>query len=377
MARKGENIYKRKDGRWEGRYIKAYIGKKAKYGYVYGKKYYEVKKKLTELKANTAIQTVSKTNEKADISFFTISETWLEICSASCKNSTIMKYRNIVEIYLKPYLGEYSISKISSEDITKMCKDLSSNGGRNKTGLAPKTIADTISVLRSIRLYAITENYPVNFEIKTLKYKKVEKPLRIFDQNEQKKLSDYLIQNQSMVHTGILFCLYTGIRIGELCALKWEDISFETCTVYIHKTMFRLQTKAEKKKTKIFISTPKSESSIRTIPLPEYIMNILSAYQKEPESYFLTGHKETFIEPRTIQYRFKKILQKCGIADANFHALRHTFATRCVEAGFDIKSLSEILGHSGVNITLNRYVHPSMELKRTNMNKLAEFLAVK
>ena len=175
----------------------------------------------------------------------------------------------------------------------------------------------------------------------------------------------------------MLICLYTGIRIGELCALQWDDISLEKKTLHIQKTMLRIQTDDENQKTKVVITPPKSSCSVRTIPVQDILVEYLARFEEGPDAYLLTGSAEKYIEPRTMQNRFKSVLNKCGIHSANFHALRHTFATRCVEAGFDVKSLSEILGHSSVNITLNRYVHPTMEMKRSNMNRLSEFLTVR
>lgn len=136
-----------------------------------------------------------------------------------------------------------------------------------------------------------------------------------------------------------------------------------------------MQDQEKEKRTRIIITPPKSRKSIRHIPIPDGVAQILEGYQRYGNEYLLTGKTNSFVEPRTLQYHFKKILQKSRIQEANYHALRHTFATRCIELGFDIKSLSEILGHASVNITLNRYVHPSMEMKRDNMEKLSELIA--
>ena len=175
-----------------------------------------------------------------------------------------------------------------------------------------------------------------------------------------------------------MICLYTGLRVGEICALKWGDVNFEEKTIYVHQTMQRLQCmESGERKTQILISNPKSDSSVRWIPIPDSLFNLICQYKFPENAYFLTGTSKQYIEPRNMQNKFKKAIKECNIENANFHALRHTFATRCIELGFDIKSLSEILGHSNVNITLNRYVHPSMELKQQNMNKLSELLAVK
>ena len=172
---------------------------------------------------------------------------------------------------------------------------------------------------------------------------------------------------------GTLFALYTGIRIGELCALQWEDVSLQSATLKVQKTLQRIQdtTKGASSKTKIVITEPKSKCSIRDIPIPKFLVEIARHFSDSPKAYILTGDKLKYTEPRTVQNHFKKYIDSCGIERANFHALRHTFATRCIELGFEIKSLSEILGHANVNITLNRYVHSSFDLKSANMNKLA------
>ena len=179
-----------------------------------------------------------------------------------------------------------------------------------------------------------------------------------------------------MPNIGILVCLFTGIRVGELCALKWEDISFSEKTLYIHRTMQRIQIEhtqpnQEGARTKVIVTNPKSQCSVRTIPLPDKLVRILKSVPNTSSGYFLTSSETKWIEPRTMQNHFKRLLKCCEVKDANYHTLRHTFATRCVELGFDVKSLSEILGHASVNITMNRYVHPSMQLKRENMQRLS------
>ena len=141
--------------------------------------------------------------------------------------------------------------------------------------------------------------------------------------------------------------------------------------------MQRIQKEHDGKKTMVIIAEPKTECSIRTIPLPRQLIQIIKSSKLKQNGYLLTGSWEKYIEPRNYQYYFKKILRQCGIPQTNFHTLRHTFATRCVELGFDIKTLSEILGHSNINITLNRYVHPSFDLKKQNMNKINKLIAVK
>lgn len=161
----------------------------------------------------------------------------------------------------------------------------------------------------------------------------------------------------------------TGIRIGELCALQWEDVDLEKRILIVRKTIQRIQIQNEKRKTKLVITEPKSESSKRIIPIPDCIVNLLSKFKGKAKE-FVVSRREKPVEPRTMQYRFSKILKKANLPSVHFHALRHIFASNCIKLGFDVKSLSELLGHSSVEITLNRYVHSSLEQKREYMKRL-------
>lgn len=302
-----------------------------------------------------------------------IANEWMEYSEIILKDSTIVKYKNLLHSYILPSLGAYSISAITGDKVFELCNNLLVSGGVKGTGLSPKTVSDILSLLKNILKYAQARNMDVGFTACTFTIRQKPKQLRVFSIQEQQILVNYLKTDKSLTNLGIMLCLFTGIRVGELCALKWNDISFPEKTVHISKTMQRLSVEGVDHKTEIVISAPKSNCSIRTIPLPEFIINDLVAF-RQADAFFLTGKKEKFIEPRTMQNRFKYVLKACHIANTNFHTLRHTFATRCVEVGFDTKSLSEILGHANVNITLNRYVHPTMELKRENMSKLSRLL---
>ncbi|MCM1218539.1 MAG: site-specific integrase [Lachnospiraceae bacterium] len=377
MPRKGENIYKRKDGRWEGRYIKEREkNEKIHYGYLYGKSYKEVKTKMAEI---SAIQTKKEEMaRKEQVTFDRLAEDWLQNKSLFFKESTRVRYQNLLKLYILPEFGKCAPEQLTYARICTFHTGLLLNGGSCKKGLSSKTVSDILSLLYSIFRYAERKDIYIPAGNVTISVKQEKKQIRVLSPDEQKKLCDYLGKEQRLLNLGILLCLFTGLRIGEICALTWKDISAEEQCIYVHKTMQRLQTNEQDgQKTYILISAPKSSCSIRKIPVPGEIFERLESVRSLPEAYFLTGVSSKYVEPRTLQYQFKRILEKCGVEDANFHALRHTFATRCVEVGFDIKSLSEILGHANVNITLNRYVHPSMDLKRENMNKLVEFFAVK
>lgn len=427
MSRKGENIYLRKDGRWEGRYIR---GRKAdgkcRYGYVYAGTYREVRKKLAVRRSEAALLAerqpeaeivcngestavcIEKTmtfhadepaavsaNEPADecacemkpdcvkesssdgyLFEMAITE-WLSHVRCQVKDSTFAKYRMIADVYLVPLLGAQNWETITQNIIESFCRRLLLTGGRREQGLAPKTVADIMSVIRSIFRYTSAHGHRTPCDLSSISIKRESKEMRILSRREQNTLCRHLCAEMSGRNLGILICLFTGLRIGEICALKWEDISLDEQTIYVHRTLQRIRTGRSKgRKTEILISSPKSCCSIRRIPIPGELAGLLAACRQGRSGYVLSGREGVSLEPRTMQRHFQKILREAHLEPVSFHALRHTFATRCVEMNFDVKSLSEILGHANVNITMNRYVHPSMELKRENMQRLSELFAV-
>ncbi len=362
MPRKGENIYKRKDGRWEGRYIRSRtLAGKIVYGYVYAKSYREVKNKLRD--QSLSVVSAQRTQVLKDSTLFSsVASDWFESIKSQTKESTKNKYHNMLSLYVLPSFGEKALDSITYEFIESHCNSLLLSGGKKGTGLSAKTVTDVMSVIRNILKFAIKKGMYVPCDGSSIQIKQYTKPMRVLSKTEQEQLCRYLLNEPESCNVGILVCLFTGIRVGEICALRWEDISFSDQTMYIHHTLQRVQNKiGSGTKTKIVITTPKSTCSIRTIPIPDELCSFLASYKKVGAGYILTNSETKFIEPRTMQNRFKAALRTTGIENANFHALRHTFATRCVEVGFDVKSLSEILGHATVNITMNRYVHPTLE----------------
>lgn len=365
MARRGENIYKRKDGRWEGRYIKGKNSEgKAIYGYVYSKTYNEVKEKLSKAKLDCQVFFLSE-NSKSTFSEFAIQ--WLESVNKNCKLSTYVKYRNTINKHILPILGKYQLHQIETKEINAFCYEKLQNDT-----LSPKTIKDMLSIIKLIIKFAGNFGVPCNCNFESISIKTNKCTVKGLTTIQSEKIKEFLTNNVNYVNVGILISFYTGVRIGELCALKFNDISFETDTMHIDKTMQRIQNfKGNAKKTDVIISSPKSECSIREIPVPHFIIDLIiknNLYKKD--AYLLTGETNRFIEPRTLENKFNKIASICNVENVTFHMIRHTFASNCIEAGVDAKSLSEILGHSSVNITLNRYVHSSMQIKRMNMEKL-------
>ena len=360
MSRTGDNIFKRKDGRWEGRFIKCHQDGKAKYGYVYAKTYRE-----TKLKLQAAIQSNNQPSSKEPVKYSIWLEHWLKLSKLRVKESSFIKYKNSIEKHIKPALGHLLMSEISTSKVETFI-DM-------KLGeLSPKSVSELLIIIKdSIRsANAEGDTSPCQLDRLAIKYHPSE--MRVLTLDEEKRLISILLHEMDRYKLGILISLFTGIRIGELCALQGKDISINNKIICISKTMQRLQCSEIEynSKTRITVTEPKSNKSKRIIPIPETIIPFLQQFPTQENEYFLSGNTEHFVEPRVIQNRFKTYLSSINVNDVGFHCLRHTFATRSVELGFDIKTLSEILGHSSVRTTMDRYVHTSSEKKRENMNKL-------
>lgn len=373
MPKAGKNIYKRKDGRWEGRYPKCHNSNgKTIYGSVYGKSCTDVRHLLAEIKNDTSAE---KTRTRAAINttstFFDVAEEWLTMTSLKVKPSTYVGYVSILNLHILPAFGFQRVYTVTPLDINQFSKEKLEFGRTDgKGGLSPKTVRDILSIIKSIMDFAwkekiipnrLTINYP----------KQKHETIRVLSRQEQSSLENILTTDLNIYKLGILLCLYTGIRVGEVCALLWQDISSEYDAISIRQTTQRIKNLSDNEsKTKIIIDTPKSLRSIRIIPIPTFISPLLRSFHNDTQVYFLGADDIAFVEPRTMQNHFARFVTMAKIPNANYHSLRHTFATRCIEAGVDVKSLSEMLGHSSVNITLNRYVHSSFEQKREGINKL-------
>ncbi len=322
-----------------------------------------VRAALKHCNANHAVKTFP-------VTFKRIYFLWTEEISIKNKQSTCARYRYVTEKYLFPFFENMKVSEIKESHINNMVKKLYLSDN-----LSPKTVQDILSILKQIMLFAKKQGCSCCTDYSVVRPFKQKNDFRILSVGDQERLVSYLKSNLNCQNMGILLSLFMGLRLGELCALKWSDFDFENKTIIINKTMQRIEnfngTKSARS-TKIIIDTPKTQNSSRKIPVPDFLLEdlqVLSLGQK-PDNYFLSGDSQKYTDPRTYQNRFKKILKKANVENINFHALRHTFATRAVEQDFDEKSLSEILGHSKVGFTLERYVHPSFDLKKQNMEKL-------
>lgn len=379
MARHGENIHKRKDGRFEARYIIKYENGKAVYKSVYAKSYKAVKEKrdlaMQLLKSNVH-ELPTKENsiqQKKEVSFEILSKNWLQEIRHTVKESTYCNYHDKVYNHIIPNLGGEEIHSLTKETFHNFTTFLLENGRKDKKGgLAPKTVNDIHNVLKQILLYAIQENW-IKSDLQTFpNTKNTPTAIHILSTRNQKVLVEYMKNNSSPKNLGILISLFTGARIGEVCSLKYSDVNFETGYLSINKTLQRVKNldKDSITKTKIIITSPKSETSKRILPLPLFLLQLLKEYKPcQTNCYILTGTRN-FIEPRCYENYFKKLLEICNIPYMNYHVLRHTFATRAVKE-MDIKTLSELLGHSDIKLTLKLYVHSSLEEKKDYIEKLA------
>jgi len=374
MPRRGENIYRRKDGRWEARYI---CGRKqggeARYKSVYASSYEKVKEKL---KAVCKEQSCEKTPKAMTVE--ALCTQWLEDVKISLKPPSFAKYSNTVHTHIIPPFQGVKLRSITTSQVNAFIKEKSLFGRLDgKGGLSAKTVRDMATLFKEILQYAVKKGYLTAFDFDFTLPKNASKEVCVLTVSEQARLQSYIQRNLDIEKLGVLLCLYTGIRIGELCALKWKNVDFEANIITVRKTLQRISNVEENAKTKtiITIDKPKSSHSIRNIPLPSFLKKTLKKYKirYHPEAYVLTGEISRFVEPRLYEKWFKKYLQESKIEDVKFHVLRHTFATRALEEGIDPKTLSEILGHSSTKFTMERYVHSSLELKKAGIEKLFAF----
>ncbi|MCI8371759.1 MAG: site-specific integrase [Lachnospiraceae bacterium] len=373
MSRKGENIHKRKDGRWEARVRIISNSEKKKYKSIYGKSYSEVKSKVANFykeSGDDGFRTIQ--NCSADKKLAEIMEEWFLVKQMSQKASTQLKYHTIAENHILPILGHREISEITETEISEfLVQKLNKGKLHENTALSPSYVKTMGIMLNSVIAYAVVMDYRKPMKSKIVKPLERKHEITIMDCLTQKKLEDSLKINDSVTATGIMLALNSGMRIGEICALRWDDIDFHTNVIHVRHTISRIKNTDESTtKTILVIDEPKTKTSNRKIPINSKLLPILHKAKANAVSEFVISDKKEFMSPRTFEYRFHQALKKLAIPDINFHALRHTFATRCIELGVDIKTLSEILGHSNVSITLNTYVHSSIQHKREQMEKL-------
>ncbi len=295
---------------------------------------------------------------------------WLDnYIKPSCKIRTYERYSQIIDKHILGELGSYSLNKITPMVLQHFVTDMLNNGNiRTHNGLAINTVNCIITVLQSSLKTAYKLRYTRTYVVdKILRPKIVEKQVSCFTNSEQHKIENYVLRSSKIKLYGIIICLYTGIRIGELLALTKSDLDLKKSLMTISKTCH------DSKHGRI-IDSPKTSNSCRVIPLPKQILYLIQKLKKHSESEFLITDKNKPISIRSYQRSFELLLKKLKIEHKGFHSLRHTFATRALECGMDVKTLSEILGHKNPNVTLNRYAHCMFEHKQDMMNRVGKCL---
>ena len=353
--------YKRKDGRWECRIS---MGKDDNGKRVF-RSFYGKSREEAEYKAMIAQGQAETDYAITEMTVKELVTEWIYVMTSRIKESTAANYSMKAEKHLIPAFGEIKCCLLKTKDIYSFIER------KLKEGLSVRYLSDIMVLFKSIFRYASREYHIRNVLDGIILPKKNKPEIAVLDKAQQLRLKEYLDKHPSMTSVGISISMYLGLRIGEVCALQWSDIDLEKRILTVRKTIQRVQCRTGVKRTKLIITEPKSESSKREIPIPDCLFPLLRQFKSNSNIYVVSG-KNKPVEPRTMQYRFAKLLKNVDLPSFHYHSLRHLFATNCVALGFDVKTLSEILGHSSVEVTLNRYIHSDMDRKRTCMSLLSK-----
>lgn len=297
---------------------------------------------------------------------------WLEhYVKPSAKEKTMFYYGIIIEKHLVPDMGECELDDLTPFKLQQYITELLKTGNlRSGGGLAANTVNSVITVLQGALKQAHNLGYTNAYMADKVKRPKIkEKQVTCFTLEEQKKIEQAVLNDKRAKMFGVILCLYTGLRIGELLALEWNDIDFRSVELHVTKSCH--DSKKDGQYCRL-CDDPKTETSKRIIPIPKQLIPYLKEQKKENRSPFVVGNGNKIISIRSYQYSFSLLLNRLNIPHKGFHALRHTFATRALECGMDVRTLSEILGHKNPTVTLNRYAHSLLSHKHDMMNKLGK-----
>ena len=298
-----------------------------------------------------------------------ITEEWKEEKKKYVKKSTYAAYQLLIQNHIKPYFGD--LYEVNEEKVQQFVFD------KLDAGLSEKTIRDIIIVLKMILKFGIKNGYLEYIQIDAkFPSKQEKKDLDVLSNADQKKFMEHLRNNFTFKNLGIFICLSTGMRIGEICGLRWCDVDTVEGVIKVRHTLQRIYIiEGETRHTELLLDTPKTANSVRDIPMSSELLKMLKSLNKVVnENYYVISNDIKPIEPRTYRNYYKKLCKQLDIPELKFHGLRHSFATRCIESKADYKTVSVLLGHSNISTTLNLYVHPNKEQKKKTIDKMLRSL---
>lgn len=298
-----------------------------------------------------------------------ITEEWKEEKKKYVKKSTYAAYQLLIQNHIKPYFGD--LYEVNEEKVQQFVFD------KLDAGLSEKTIRDIIIVLKMILKFGIKNGYFEYAQIDAkFPSKQEKKDLDVLSKADQKKFMEHLRNNFTFKNLGIFICLSTGMRIGEICGLRWCDVDTVEGVIKVRHTLQRIYIiEGETRHTELLLDTPKTANSVRDIPMSSELLKMLKSLNKVVnENYYVISNDIKPIEPRTYRNYYKKLCKQLDIPELKFHGLRHSFATRCIESKADYKTVSVLLGHSNISTTLNLYVHPNKEQKKKTIDKMLRSL---
>lgn len=285
------------------------------------------------------------------------------------KKSTYAAYQLLIQNHIKPYFGD--LYEVNEEKVQQFVFD------KLDADLSEKTIRDIIIVLKMILKFGIKNGYLEYVQIDAkFPSKQEKKDLDVLSKADQKKFMEHLRNNFTFKNLGIFICLSTGMRIGEICGLRWCDVDTVEGVIKVRHTLQRIYIiEGETRHTELLLDTPKTANSVRDIPMSSELLKMLKSLNKVVnENYYVISNDIKPIEPRTYRNYYKKLCKQLDIPELKFHGLRHSFATRCIESKADYKTVSVLLGHSNISTTLNLYVHPNKEQKKKTIDKMLRSL---